>query len=164
MCIKILLVQNPGGFVSRSTHSDGSSRHRSVASTTASFVSPAALNLLLVRGLVHFPSLERLARYQSLARPVFFQSPARSGQLLPRSVRSSVLLVLGFPRLLESVPSPVAEFLRPLEPVPLPVALDSALVRVVPISRLVLAQPPPPWFLGESSIRSSMVPVLASAL
>ena len=37
---------------------------------------------------------------------------------------------------------PVAEFLRPLETVLSPAALDSALVRVVPMSRPVLRQPP----------------------
>ena len=90
--------------------------------------------------------------------------PSLVVRLSPRSVRPSVLPVHGFPRLLKSVPLLVAEFLRLLELVSSPIAPDSALVYVVPMSRPVLPQPPPPWFPGGSSIQSSLVPVLASAL
>ena len=110
-------------------------------------------------------SLPKFGKTCSLPKPSKACSLPRSGCLRsPRSMQPSVLPVPVFPRLLESVPLPVAEFLRPLEPVPLPVALDPALVRVVPMSRPVLPQPPPPWFPGGSSIQSSLVPVLASAL
>ena len=137
-------------------------RFRSVAPAIAPVISPVALYLLLVPGLVHFSSLRRLAHCQSPAKPVLCPSPVV--QLSPRFVQPSVLPIPLFPQLLESVPSPVAEFLRPFETIPSPFAPNSALVRVVPTSRPVLPHPPPPWFPNGSSIRSPLVLVLASAL
>ena len=123
---------------------------------------PAALDFLPVPGLVHYPSLVRLAHCQSPEKLVLCPSPV--GQLLPPSVWPSVLPIPLLPQPFESVPSPVAEILRPLEPVLSPAAPDSALVCVALMSRPVLRQPPSPWFPSGSSVRSPRVPVLASTL
>ena len=125
---------------------------RSVASAAAPVFSLAALCLLPVVDPVHFPSLGRLSPYRS---------PAKSGQVFPRSVRPLVLPVPPIPRFLESVPLPVAEFRRPMEPVPSPVAPDATLLRVFPMSRPVLPPQPhrPRWFPDGSSVQRLAVPV-----
>ena len=132
------------------------------ALVVALVVFPAALDLLPVQGLVHYPSLVRLAHCQSPEKLVLCPSPV--GQLLPPSVWPSVLPIPLLPQPFESVPSPVAEILRPLEPVLSPAAPDSALVCVALMSRPVLRQPPSPWFPSGSSVRNPRVPVLASTL
>ena len=92
---------------------------------------------------------------------VHCQSPVR--RLVPRSVLPLVLPVPVFPRQLESVLSPVAEFLRQLEPVLSRAAPDHASLRVIPMSRLVLPQPPLLWSPGGFFVRSPPVLSLACA-